>query len=166
MQFAPSQRTLDERSSPSFCAGRKLGEVEQALLWTVLQEDPACPSRVLLDQVAQRQRPIAVSIRHLNRWRAQWQLHRPKGRPRQAPGRRPVALGAEVVQATPRLSYVGVHLLAHWLDQHDVFGAVVVQLKQAIEAHQRAHPDEDFALLHHREQTLRRRFQALFFAPL
>jgi hypothetical protein len=166
MQFAPSQRTLDERSSPSFCAGRKLGEVEQALLWTLLQEDPACPSRVLLDQVAQRQRPIAVSIRHLNRWRAQWQLHRPKGRPRQAPGRRPVALGAEVVQATPRLSCVGVHLFAHWLDQHDVFGAVVVQLQQAIEAHQRAHPDEDFALLHHREQTLRRRFQALFFAPL
>ena len=166
MQFAPSQRTLDERSSPSFCAGRKLGEVEQALLWTVLQEDPACPSRVLLDQVAQRQRPIAVSIRYLNRWRAQWQLHRPKGRPRQAPGRGPVALGAEVVQATPRLSYVGVHLFAHWLDQHDVFGAVVVQLQQAIEAHRRAHPDEDFALLHHREQTLRRRFQALFFAPL
>jgi hypothetical protein len=28
------------------------------------------------------------------------------------------------------------------------------------------HPDDDFALLHHREQTLMRRFQALFFAPL
>jgi hypothetical protein len=26
-------------------------------------------------------------------------------------------------------------------------------------------PDDDFPLLHHREQTLRRRFQALFFAP-
>src|SRR5205823_10986162 len=29
-----------------------------------------------------------------------------------------------------------------------------------------AHPGDDFALLHHRAQTLRRRFQALFFAPL
>jgi hypothetical protein len=28
------------------------------------------------------------------------------------------------------------------------------------------HPDDDFPLLHHREQTLRRRFQALLFAPL
>src|SRR6266487_1543941 len=27
-------------------------------------------------------------------------------------------------------------------------------------------PGDDFALLHHRAQTLRRRFQALFFAPL
>jgi hypothetical protein len=61
---------------------------------------------------------------------------------------------------------VGVHLFAHWLDQDDAFGPVVMQLKQAIEAHKRAHPDNDFALLHHREPTLRRRFQALFFAPL
>src|SRR5919198_2569681 len=166
MQLALSQRNLDEGSSPSFCAGRKLGAVEQALLWTLLHEDPACPSRALLDKVATLQSPIAVSIRHLNRWRAQWQRNRPKGRPRQVPCRQPVALGAEVVQVTPRLSFVGVHLFAHWLDQHEVFGPVVVQLTQAIEAHKRDHPDEDFALLHHRAQTLRRRFQALFFAPL
>src|SRR5437879_5638359 len=50
MQLALSQRTLDEGTRPSFCAGRKLGEVEQALLWTLLREDPQCPSRVLLDQ--------------------------------------------------------------------------------------------------------------------
>ena len=36
MPLTPSQRTLDEDSSPSFCGGRKLGEVEQALLWTLL----------------------------------------------------------------------------------------------------------------------------------
>jgi len=61
---------------------------------------------------------------------------------------------------------VGVHLFAHWLDQQDAFGPVVLQLQQAIEAHKRTHRDDDFALLHHREQTLCRRFQALFFAPL
>jgi hypothetical protein len=166
MQFAPIQRNFDEGSCPSFCAGRKFGEVEQALLWTLLHEDPECPSRVLLDKVAQRQIFMAVSLRHLNRWRAQWQLNRPKGRPRQTPCRPPVASGPEVVQVTSRLSFVGVHLFAHWLDQQDAFGPVVVQLQQAIEAHKCAHPNDDFALLHHREQTLRRRFQALFFAPL
>jgi len=166
MQFALNQRNLDEGSSPSFCAGRKLGVLEQALLWTLLQENPQCPSRVLLDKVAQRQIPIVVSIRHLNRWRAQWQLNRLKGRPGQASCRPPGACGAEVVQVTPRLSFVGVHLFAHWLDQQDAFGPVVLQLQQAIEAHKRTHPDDDFALLHHREQTLRRRFQALFCAPL
>ena len=39
-------------------------------------------------------------------------------------------------------------------------------LQQAIHTYRTQHPDDDFALLHHREQTLRRRFQALFFAPL
>ena len=166
MQLAPSQRHLDARVNPSFCAGRKLGDVEQALLWTLLQEDPECPSRVLLDKVARRQTPMAVSIRHLNRWRATWQLNRCKGRPRHAPCCPPVASGTAVVQVTPHLSFVGVPLFAHWLDQQEVLEPVVARLKQAIAAHKHTHPGDDFALLHHRESTLCRRFQALFFAPL
>jgi hypothetical protein len=66
----------------------------------------------------------------------------------------------------PHVSFIGVHLFAHWLEQHDVFGSVVGQLKEAIESHQQRHSEDDFALLHHREQTLLHRFQALFFAPL
>jgi hypothetical protein len=166
MPCALNQGPLDAGSRPFFCAGRKLGVGEQALLWTLLQENPQCPSRVLLDKGAQRQRPMVGSLRHRNRWRAHWPLNRLKGRPRQASCRPPGACGAEVVQATPHLSFAGVPLFAHWLDHHEVFGPGVVQLKQAIEASRRAHPDEDFALLHHRDQTLRRRFQALFFAPL
>ena len=165
MHLSPSKPTLDEGASPFFCAGRKLSDVEKALLWTLLHEDPECPTRGLLDKVAHRQRPMAVSVRHLNRWRAQWQRNRRKGRPRQAEGRPPVASGAALVQSTPRLSGVGVHLFAPWLDQPEAFGPVVAQLQQAREAHQRAHPDGDFALGHHREQTLRRRFQGLFLAP-
>jgi len=71
-----------------------------------------------------------------------------------------------LVQVIPRLSCVGVHLFAHGLDHHETFRPVVAQLTQAVEAHQQTHPDDDFALLHHRESTLLRRFQALFFAPL
>jgi hypothetical protein len=44
--------------------------------------------------------------------------------------------------------------------------AVIPLLQQAIHTYRAQHPDDDFPLLHHREQTLRRRFQALFFAPL
>jgi hypothetical protein len=44
--------------------------------------------------------------------------------------------------------------------------AVIPLLQQAIQVYRKQHPDDDFPLLHHREQTLRRRFQALFFAPL
>ncbi len=166
MQHTRGQDILAEEPSPAFYAGRKLSEVEQALLWRVLQEDPGCPSRVLLDEVAHRQKPIAVSLRHVNRWRRRWGRNRSKGRPRHAAGPRPVASGAEVLRVTPQMSFVGVHVFAHWLDQRDAFGPVVAQLMQAVEAHKQTHPDDDFALLHHRESTVLHRFQALFFAPL
>jgi hypothetical protein len=164
MPLALSQHKLAEDSRPPFSGGTKIGAMEKALLWTLLHEDPACPSRVLLDKVAQRHAPLPVSIRHLNRVRATWQLNRRKGRPRHAACS--AAAGGALVQITPHLSCVGVHLFAHGLDQQDAFRPVVARLQQAIEAHKRAHPADDFALLHHRDQTLRRRFQALFFAPL
>jgi hypothetical protein len=166
MQLSPEQGNLDADASPSFCAGRKLSEVEQTMLWIFLQEDPAYPSWALLDKAAQRQIRIAVSLRQVNRWRASQGLNRPKGRPRQAASHRSGGALTKVVQVMPHVSCVGVHGFAHWLNQHDALRPVVAQLTQAIERHQQAYPEDDFALLHHREQTLHRRFEALFFAPL
>src|SRR6266566_9484375 len=166
MSIALCKPTRPEDASPAFETGRKLGIVEMALMWKVLHEDPQCPSRVVLEKVAQRQVPMAVSVRHLNRLRAKWNLNRRKGRPGHTALIRPVCAGGAVVQVTPHLSCVGVHLFAHWLDQQESFTPVVARLTQAIEAYKHTHPDDDFALLHHREQTLVRRLQALFFAPL
>ncbi len=166
MQLPLSQGNLAAESSPAFSAGSKLSEVEQAVLWTLLQADPECPSRVLLAQAVQRQTPIAVCLRHVNRWRAARGLNCRQGRPRHAAGHRPVASGAEIVRVTPHVAFVGVHVFAQWLDQREAFGPVVAQLTQAVEAHKQTHPGDDFALVHHRESTLLRRFQALFFAPL
>jgi hypothetical protein len=45
-------------------------------------------------------------------------------------------------------------------------GAVAIERLNFLYAHKHTHPGDDFALLHHRESTLVRRFQALFFAPL
>ena len=72
----------------------------------------------------------------------------------------------KLVSVTARLSFVGVQVFAHWLDQQHAFDPVVAQLTQAVEAHKLTHPGDDFALLHHRESTFLRRWQALFFAPL
>lgn len=164
MPLAPSKHTRTEDSPPPFCVGRKLSDIDKALLWNLLHKDPECPTRALLDKVAQMQIPIAVSVRHLNRLRATWQRNRRKGRPRHTVCS--TTTGDALVQITLHLSCVGVHLFAHWLDQQDAFAPVVARLQQAIEAHKQAHPADDFALLHHRDQTLRRRFEALFFAPL
>ena len=166
MPVALNQPKLNSLSSPSLCAGRKFSDVEKALVFNLLHEEPQCPSRLLLDKIAQSHAPLAISVRHLNRLRRQWQLSRPKGRPRHTPPYRPVAVRSPIVRVQPCLSYVGVHLFAHWLDQQGAFDPIVARLHQAIAAHQAAYPGDDFALLHHRDATLRRRFQALFFAPL
>jgi hypothetical protein len=66
----------------------------------------------------------------------------------------------------PQVLYVGVHLFAAWMDEQELFGQVVSLLQRQIQAYGEAHPDVDFALLHHKEETLVRRFQALFYGPL
>jgi hypothetical protein len=166
MSAALSQPTLSAPSSPSFREGRKFSEVEQAVLWALLQQDPHCSSRDLLAQAAAHQIWPRVSLRHLNRWRAQWQRSRSKGRPCGVSSGGTVSSGHAVACVTPRLSFVGVHLFARWLDQQQALEPVVTGLQEAISAYQRMHPDDDFALLHHRDITLRHRFEALVLAPL
>jgi hypothetical protein len=59
-----------------------------------------------------------------------------------------------------------VHLFGHWLESQANVAEVVDRLEAGIDRYRQAHPEEDFPLLHHRRETLQRRFQALFFAPL
>src|SRR2546430_15400401 len=122
MPLTLRKATLTAGSRPSFEAGRKLGVVEMALVWKVLHEEPQCPSRVVLDKVAQSQVPIAVSVRHLNRLRAKWHLNRRKGRPGQSAWSRPVCASAAAVEVTPHLLCAGVHLSAHCIRRHDPLG--------------------------------------------
>ena len=166
MSAALSQPTLSAPSGPSFREGRKFSEAEQTVFWTWLQQDPHCSSRDLLAQAAEHQIWPRVSLRHLNRWRARWQRSRGKGRPAGVSARGIVTSASAVVCVNPRLSFVGVHLFARWLDQQDAFEPVVVRLKEAIRAYQCAHRDDALALLHHRDHTLKRRFEAMVLAPL
>ena len=166
MPLALSQHPLAEGARPPFEAGRKLGAVAMALGWQLLHEDPECPSRVVRDTVAQRQVPIAVRVRHRNWWRAKWKLHRRTGRPGHTALIRPGWAGGAVVQGTPHLSCVGVHLGAPGLDQQESVAQVVARLMLAIEVAKQTPPDDAFALGHQRAQTLVRRLQALCFAPL
>jgi hypothetical protein len=77
-----------------------------------------------------------------------------------------VSSSRALVGVTPHLSFIGVHLFARWLDQQQALEPVVAGFQEAISAYQRTHPDDDFALLHHRDITLSQRFEALLLAPL
>ena len=52
MHITPRKRTPTEEVHPPFCAGRKLSDIDKALLWKLLHDDPECPTRALLDKVA------------------------------------------------------------------------------------------------------------------
>jgi hypothetical protein len=140
--------------------------MEQAVLWSLLQQTPACTSRDLLDKATEHQICPRVTLRQINRWRAKWQRSRGKGRPLGTPAGRVSNGTRAVVCVNPRLTFVGVHLFARWLDQQNALEPVVAGLKEAVHEYQQTYPGEDMDLLHHRDVTLRRRFAALLLAPL
>ena len=129
-----TQKNPVDDASPEFWAGRKVAETHKALLWQFLNDDPTCPSRLVLHALAETQVQIAVTLRHINRLRKAWGLNRGKGRPRRAGAQKKSASPGKLVSVTPRLSFVGVPVLAHGLDQQQAFAPVVAQLTQAVKA--------------------------------
>jgi hypothetical protein len=160
---------------PVFCDGKKLTGVQQAVLWNIFVREPARPTGRVLTEFAADGEPLVISVRHVNRLRSAWGLQRRKGRPRgeTKPGGHggPGAVSARtesggLVQVTPSLTYVGVHVFAAWLDEQGLWAQVVPLMRQSIERYQAEHPDAAFALLAHKDDTLLHRFQALLYAPL
>lgn len=145
-------------SSPTFYDARKLDAVQKAWLWQLLQDDPNCPSRVVLQKAVGCHQIISISTRHLNRIRRKWGVNRVKGRPCRTASRLPVPVGSNVVRVSPHVTFVGVHLFAHWLEQQNALCLPVDRLREAIQAYQVAHPQVDFTLL--------QRLKALVLAPL
>ena len=52
-------------ASPACCAGRKVTETHQALLWHLLHDEITCPSRIVLHTIAATPGQIAVTLRHI-----------------------------------------------------------------------------------------------------
>ncbi len=124
-----------------------------------------CPSRVLLVHVEQTCGPVPVTLRQINRLRAEWDMSRDKGRPRDSEAVSDSGCG-ELIRVIPSLGFAGVHIFADWAGQQDIFSGVVTLLPQAVGVWQTDHPDDSSPLLCHRQETLMPRFKALFYAPL
>src|SRR5207302_4865004 len=115
--------------SPNWCAGRKVTEAHKTWLWKVLNDDPTCPSRLVLHTIAETQEPIVVTLRHINRLRKAWGLNRGKGRPRRVVCQKKAEPLGQLVRVTPSLAFVGVHVFAAWLQQHERMSMVMPALQ-------------------------------------
>ncbi|MCP4109779.1 MAG: hypothetical protein GY749_30395 [Desulfobacteraceae bacterium] len=159
----PDNNTSASDSGPEFCAGRKITGIHKGVLWELLQETPECPSRILLNLAAETLGPVPVSVRQVNRLRVEWRLSRGKGRPESGGS---YESHGEPVRVIPDLGCVGVHIFGDWMDWQEGFSETLVLLKDAAGVYKTDHPEENFPLLSHRDETVLLRFKALFYAPL
>ena len=153
-------------SSPEFSCGWKLNEGQQAVFWELCQQYPDSPSKELLKYGEARQHQIDITPRHANRLRVQWGLNRHRGRPRKNARVQTEKQQGEWVNFNPNLTNVGLQLFHLWMEQWSTFTELVKALQQAIKKYKEENPKETFDLLSHYPETLLRRFQALFYAPL
>ena len=130
--------------SPHWCAGRKGTEAHKAWLWKVLNDDPTCPSRLVLHTMAETQEPIAVTLRHINRVRKAWGSIVGKGVHGASSVKKKAEPLGQLVRVTPSLAFVGVHVFAAWLQQHERMSMVRPALQQAMHRYHSQHPDDDF----------------------
>ncbi len=147
---------------PKLEGGTKLTAEMKLELWTRIRTDPTVPSCTILEQAIS----IDITIRHLNRLRIEWGFNRRKGRPRKADAGGKSENFPVRVNHERNVSFIGVHIFFCWLEKQGVFSMILEQLKLAIKFHIEDNPTDSFPLLDHRDDTLMRRFIALFFAPL
>ncbi len=158
-----SDEIIDNRSdAPNFEDGTKLTAEQKLCLWDLIRSDPNVPSSGILNQAVS----IDITIRHLNRLRTEWGLSRPKGRPRKSDARSRSELLPEPIRLESNVSFIGVHIFSCWMEMQEEFPMISELLKMAIELHVEENPTDSFPLLSHKDETLMRRFKALFYAPL
>lgn len=155
-----------ELSSPEFSCGWKCSESQQAIFWELCKQNSDSPSKELLLSKKAREHRIEITPRHANRLRRKWGLNRHRGRPSTKGCVLPEKQQGEVIKFTPNLPNVGLQLFHLWMEQWSTFGELTKALEEAVERHKKENPEDSFALLFHRPETLLRRFQALFYAPL
>ncbi|MCP4682410.1 MAG: hypothetical protein GY864_08745 [Desulfobacterales bacterium] len=154
---------IDNRSIiPKFKDGTKLTAEKTVTLWALARENPTLPSCAILKRAGSPD----ITVRHCNRLRIEWGFNRCKGRPRkQDAGGKSVNLPVPVIQEDI-VWFIGVHLFSCWMEMQEEYTMILEQLKLAIEFFIEENPTANFPLLSHKDETLMRRFKALFFAPL
>lgn len=160
------QHIESNETRPNFSSSRKLTEDQLMMIWIACRQDRSQPSQQVLAELQNKcQQKLNISIRQLNRWRVEWNLNRPKGRPlrsNQLLHREPT----QVILFQPNLPCVGLHLFVFWLEQQPLYARLLEALQKAISAYRQTNPNDSFPLLFHRPSTLLQRFLALLLAPL
>jgi hypothetical protein len=151
--------------STIFVNGRKVSADQKIKIWAYLQDDPECPTRSLIEQLKIIEVTIEISVRQVNRYREEWGFSGKPGRPKKEDLVENEGHNHELILYESH-AFIGVKIFDEWLEHQEMLSKVMELMREAIENYKGNHPSENFPLLQHREQTLTRRFKALFYAPL
>ena len=128
-------------ASPALCAGRKVTATHKALLWQLLNDHPACPSRRVLHTIAgHRGRLLSPSVKSIACGRPGGAIAARATAPSEHPKKNLSRRG--ILSTLCPVWRLSAYLFAHGLDQPETFRPVVAQLIQAVEVHKHTHPDE------------------------
>ncbi len=155
-----------EKNSTIFLDGLKINVYQKVQIWKLLQEDPECPTRFLIEKLTIIQVQINVRVRQINRLRKAWGFSRSKGRPGNTASFDETETNDEIVVIEPTVPCVGLHIFDQFIEEFGLFDIVISLLMQAIRNYMDNRPSEDFPLLHHKADTLKCRFKSLLYAPL
>jgi hypothetical protein len=155
-----------ESFSTQFSAGRKITQIQKMQMYIILQDDPDCPTRALLEMVTQIEGPVGLTVRHVNRLRLQWGLSRNKGRPCKKEPAKGANQNKELIVIKPNISFAGLHVFDDWMEEQEGFCEIIQLLEKSIDQYENEHPNDSFPLLSHKTDTLGCRLKALLYAPL
>lgn len=161
MKLCQSNRS--ETFYPVFCSGKKLNEMQKLMIWSEIQGKPTIPSSEVVERIISRGEHISVSIRQINRFRAEHEISREQGRPR---GSKKESQSSQLVKVALNVTRSGVHPFDDWIEEQEGFAGIIMSLQERIEIYKTANPGGKFRLLYHRKQTLLLHYKALFYAPL
>ena len=133
----------------------------------ILADNRDCPTSLLMEQSAETEGPVSITVRHVNRSRLEWGFGGKRGRPaKREPTGEDACRNKEFVEIRPRVSHAGLHLFDVWLDTTDAHCETIRVLRETVRIYKDENPDHSFPLLNHGSETLERRFKALLYAPL
>ena len=154
-QKIQSGENIFSSNSKIFRERYKIKIEEQLMLYKLLYKNREKSSREILTKTYEIK--IEISISQVNRIRKEWGLSRKKGRPRTEENSNEQA--GELEAAIQ--SKAGVQLFSMLLDENEKYKEPLNAIKAAIKVYQQVDSEEDFRLLHSREETISKKWKAL-----
>lgn len=125
--MSSAESILQSDDVPEIRDGRKVSYEHKLQLWSILIEDPTCPTTRILQKARERNllTNLKTSVRHINRIRKGWNLSCEVGRPWPKDEKQDASQSSDQsskpIEMIASMSFIGVHVFNIWLENQIFF---------------------------------------------